>query len=141
MKRYIFPVSITLLGCFTAYVFYALWHSEAVVPNKSPTAPKEVTPENLSNKEHKAKDGYTPSPTPVKNVEKVSVKANLTNLSPEDIEMENEVFYETVMPEQHAETMEEASTAFEALDTYVDTVNNDIEEELQAIEMSLEDNE
>ena len=34
MRKNIFPIFITSLGLFTAYVFYALWHTDEVNPSQ-----------------------------------------------------------------------------------------------------------
>ena len=144
MKKYIFPFFITCLGLFTAYIFYSLWHTKEVNIPKIPELPKEKVIEDLSVPKTSLEADAQMSEE--KEMLSMSEKQEtIPNLTPEQMETKTQAVYDALTPEDYEETMSEASEAFEALDTDVETLDTRLSEEMEDIEemnidIEIEDN-
>ena len=150
MKAYIFPLFITSLGLFAAYVFYALWHTEEVNPPKVvEKSQKKVMVEDLSNKKIIPKKNLNenrpvvPEASPETHSQLSDEKEmssmmekqeTIPNLTPEQMETKTQAVYDALTPEDYEETMSEASEAFEALDAHVEEVDAKLAEQREGIE-------
>lgn len=148
MKSYIFPLFITLLGLFAAYVFYALWHSEEVNPPKALETSKKNIVEDLANKEIIPKSTLTVPEASLETrsqevdekemQEMMGKQEDIPNLTPQQMQVQTQAVYDSLTPEDYEETMEEATVAFEQLDTMVEEQDAKLAEEMQTVEASQE---
>lgn len=148
MKKYYFSVFIALLGLFAAYAFYAFWHMSgttsrvpsAKTPSKTPPknlAAKEMIPKSSSTIDQNTKIPSSPDTHPdEKKGDPVEVgeKIDTPPLTPQKQQAHTESIYSTLTPEEHEETMEAASDAFEELDTQVDIVDDRLTQEMEEAE-------
>ena len=144
MKRYFFPIFITFLGFFTAYVFYALWHTEEVNPPKVVEHKKSKVIEDLSDtpvipkhtvavpKTSLNTDAQVPDKKKIPSI--ITKQKAIPNLTPEQMEAKTQAVYDALTPEDYEETMSEASEAFEALDAHVEEVDAKLAEQMEGIE-------
>ena len=149
MKKYIFPLFITSLGLFTAYVFYALWHTEEVNPPKQIEKPQEKVIADLSTKPIIPKttfvvpeaslETHTQEAEEKEMLQEMDKQASIPSLTPEQMQAQTEAVYDSLTPEDYDETMQEANEAFEALDAHVEALDVKLAEEMQAAEQSQED--
>ncbi len=154
MKSYFFPLFITILGLFTVYIFYALWHTEELNPPKIVEKQQEKTVEDLSDKAIVPKIDHPHSSIAMKNTAHTSVQSvkepemqkdeemdketDVPNLTPQQMQTQTEAVYDALTPENYEETMEEAAVAFEQLDTMVEEQDAKLAEEMQAVEEAQE---
>ena len=143
MKKYIFPVFITLLGLIAAYVFYTLWHTEVLNPVPLQKKVKEKTIEDLSNKKIIPKKTTTvfpkvpsetieSSPEVEKQItEEMKKQENIPNLTPQEMEAQTQEVYDSLIPADYEETMEEAEAAFKKLDEDVILMEEKLAQEEQ----------
>lgn len=150
MKKYYFSVFIVLLGLFVAYAFYAFWHMPGTTSHGSAVKlPSKTSPKNLATKEMIPKSPSTidqntkilpPSDTDSHPDEKkgdpveVGERIDTPPLAPQKQQAQTESIYSTLTPEEHEETMEAASEAFEELDTQVDTADDQLAQEMEEAE-------
>lgn len=122
MRKNIFPIFITSLGLFTAYVFYALWHTDEVNPSQvnnqsinTETTNKEYT-KSIASKDATVKTipSLASSQNKITNKEEPNV-FSLVYETPEEIQEA----YEALTPESHDDTVAEAHTAFASIDDAV----------------------
>lgn len=150
MKRYFFPIFITFLGVFTAYAFYAFWHTEEVNPPKVVEHKKSKVIEDLSDMPVIPKHTVAVPKTSVKIdaqiLDKKKIPSIITkqkaipNLTPKQIESQTQAVYDALTPEDYEETMSEADEAFEVLDTHVEEVDARLAEEMERVaEMNIEE--
>ncbi len=149
MKQYFFPLFITTLGLFTAYVFYALWHSEEVNFPEVIESPKERVIEDLANKEIIPKstlsvpetslDTHSQAADEKEMQEMMENQENIPNLTPKQMQAQTEAVYDSLTPDDYEETMEEANAAFDALDNHVEALDAKLAEEMQDIEEAQEE--
>jgi len=149
MKSYIFPLLITLLGLLAAYLFYTVWHTEAIEPVKITDQQQEKTEEDLSAKATMPKAIPPQHNISVANVKKakqsgsdetieIEEEAPVPNLTPEQMQVQTEALYEKLTPQEHEETMQAAAEAFEELDTIVEEQDIKLAEEMEDVEASQE---
>jgi len=118
IKKHFFTIFISLLGLFTAYVFYTFWHLEEINPSNNETEEKIIKYESLENKKVISKAS---SPLP-KTIQAITPKvlANPKNFQTQiSIEEKNEEVYESLNPDTQQEFTEEAIEVFETLDTEI----------------------
>jgi len=153
MKKYFFVVFIILLGLFTAYAFYAVWHVEEVnthdiinqtqqeKPIKELTE-KEIISQNVLSVPEESLRIESPAVDEEIIEEKIEKLENIPNFTPQQMEAQTQEIYESLTPEDYEETMEEANTAFEEIDAHIESTKEKLAQEMQAIEETQEiDNE
>lgn len=146
MKKYFFPIFITALGLFTAYVFYALWHSEELSPPKKVKQTKTNMEQDHSMgnmTSQRSSDLTVPDASMSQQVEEHMVeeelsKEDISSKTPEQLQAQTDEVYESLTPENHEETMEAAAEAFEQLDTYVEELDAQLAQEEQDVQESME---
>lgn len=126
MHKNIFPLFITFLGIATAYVFYAVWHTEETPFGDSITqTSKEISQtetidqsykKSLPSKNSTVKTTSTLTTTHHKTINKK--EPNVYSVSSETPEETQEV-YEALVPESYDDTVAEAQEAFSSLDETV----------------------
>jgi lipopolysaccharide export LptBFGC system permease protein LptF len=139
MTNKLTTILVILAGLFSAYAFYAFWHSEEINPPK--TIQKDISIDNtLENKKViskntkiQSKDIITPKPKPLL----VSKEFR----SQEIIEEEANDIYEALVPAAQDEFVEEANDAFDAFDNKVIEMEETLQAEEENIEESVEKNE
>ncbi len=141
MKKYFFPVFITMMILLVAYVFYALWHSEALAPVPPSPISETKIPEDLSAKK----------PIPKKDLPKTEVQnrptqqgANETITPPEmpalphetkeQMEAHTQEVYDALTPDNYEETMAEAAEAFEEIDQAAEATEEKLSQEMAEVE-------
>ena len=143
MHKNIFPLFITSLGLITAYVFYALWHTEAVTSSTLVTSTTQALPPL------KRKDINTLSAThvvkPMKKTDTVKVATNKQKIvhnttqtvaiDTNKIEEQTEEVYEALLPDNYAEVNEQSRVAFNALDTTAIEINAQIAREEEMLDL------
>jgi len=143
MKQYIFPIFIITIGLFTAYAFYAFWHSEEVNPPKSTKTSQKNLVDNISSKDIIVEDAVVvPEPslethsqvTDEKMMQEIEKEADIPNLNPKQMQEKTQAIYDELTPENYEETMEEAVIAFDTLDSLVEEVDTKLGEEMQSSE-------
>lgn len=149
MKKYIFQIFITFLGLFTAYAFYALWHTEEVNPPKVVKKQQEKIVEELSGNTiipkitlavPEANLGTQTQEAEEKVIlEEMTKHKDIPNLTPEQMQAQTEAVYDFLTPEDYDETMQEAEKAFEQLDAHAEALDAKLAEEMQSLEQSQED--
>jgi len=149
MKQYFFPVFITLLGLFTAYAFYAVWHVEEVnthdIVNQTQQeksikefSEKETLPKNTLVVPKESLPLGSPDINEETIEEEIEKLEKIPNLTPQEMEAKTQEIYEALTPEDYEETMEEANTAFEELDAHTEATREKLAQEMQAIEETQE---
>ena len=123
MRANIFPIFITSLGLFTAYVFYALWHTDEVNPSQAnnQSISTEITPKHFTPKKRIT--------STVVNIEDVNIErkkdikkeslAETLPLGMKETEEQTQEAYEALIPENYDNTVIEAQEAFVSLDDAV----------------------
>lgn len=144
MKQYFFPIFIISLGLFTAYVFYALWHTEEVNPSNQVEKPHTIIHENLSNKHVIPKSVFTVPDASLdmnsqlddeKELQQMTTEQeDAPYLTPEQRKTQTEAVYDALIPEDYEETIQEANEAFVALDAHVEALDAQLAEEMGAME-------
>jgi hypothetical protein len=144
MHKNIFPLFITSLGIVTAYVFYALWHTEAVTSSTLTTTTTQ-TPPPLRRKDTNTLS-TTHSVKPMKKIDTsvvathkhktVDNASHAVALDANQIEEQAEEVYEALVPDNYDEINEQSRVAFNALDAAVIEMNEQIlrEEEMLDLE-------
>ena len=152
MKKYIFPIFITLLGFSTAYAFYIFWHSGEDHSPKQIEHPQEKVVEDLTdaavipkiNRKNTLPVPQAPLETHSQSADEeitsqmMEKETDIPNLTPQQMQTQTEAVYDALTPENYEETMEEAAVAFEQLDTMVEEQDAKLAEEMQAVEASQE---
>jgi len=133
MKDKLFPIFITVFGLFTAYVFYALWHSEEINPPKINHEQNSSINISLENKKMIPKSSQDLQPV-VNTVPKVLPKPKRFK-DKREIEETTQEIYQTLLPDAQDEFIEEAKEAFDMLDSKI----MEMEEKLQKEEQSREE--
>lgn len=147
MKRYIFPLFITVLGMLTIYTFYTVWHMEEVsfVPSPIITKEKKKAVESLANKVVIPKRGLAVGKEGKQDTQMHKINTmnpqmqkhiSSPNLTPKQIEAQNQEIYDSLIPENYEETMENAEVTFDKLDAHVIKMNEKISEEMKAMRKS-----
>lgn len=152
MKHYIVPIFITILGLITAYMFYAFWHTEEINPPKQITKKtQEKVNEDLSTHEVIPRstlivpDEVPTSTSAMAEQEKKELEAMMAEadkivaLTPQQMDKQTQAIYESLIPENHEETMEAAAEAFEELDSYVAALDSRLAEEMADVEASMQE--
>jgi hypothetical protein len=143
MRTNIFPIFITGLGLFTAYVFYALWHTEAVTPSTLATTTTQTPPPP------RRRDTNTLSIThSVKPMRKIDTSVVATHkhktvdnasqavaLDVNQIEEQTEEVYEALLPDNYDEINEQSRVAFNALDATVMEMNAQVAREEEMLDL------
>jgi hypothetical protein len=147
MNEKFFTTIIILMGLFTAYLFYALWHSETLdqTPNEEPKVQdsNQIT-EDLSNKKIIPRKQLVvpegPAQVSVTTIEDKDVQAiiethkSIVFQSPQLFQEKTEEVYSQLRPDEHDEIMNEANEAFSRLDEQIITY----EPEEDVLEESIE---
>lgn len=139
MKNKLFPIFITVFGLFTAYIFYALWHSEEINPPKINHEENSSMNISLENKKIIPKSSQDLHPI-LNSIPKVLPKQK-TFKDKSYIEDKAEEVYQTLLPSTQDEFLEEAKEAFDVLDSKIMEMEEKLQEEEQNIEESMEEAE
>jgi hypothetical protein len=128
-----------LLLAVASYGFYALWHSEAVVPASTNIVKKSDSAEDLSRKKHIARKNTHSTDNPLEVLAKSSKtdadkkrekvvhdKAYFTKRK-EEIAKNNSITYENLKPDNYEEVMAEAEENFALLDIKMEKIKERIE--------------
>ncbi|MDD3500673.1 MAG: hypothetical protein PHS85_09965 [Sulfurovum sp.] len=121
MGNRLYYVFISLLVVITAYLFYALWHTEEL--NPEPQEPKPVkTDEDLTDKELIPKKDFKLSPlhstvSEDNQLKQTSQASEQKRQAPafQVIEEKTQNTYEELLPTRYEEITEEADIGFEKL--------------------------
>ncbi len=141
MKKYIFPLFIATVASFAVYIFILFWHTE----DKSMTQVSSETPqknpiENLSGKIPIPKPATVPI-RQFKAIDKNTTDEVLTDagIDPDVPKMLNEVpedtekIYESLLPENYSETMDDAQVAFGEMESKAVEFEEQVAEEMDDI--------
>jgi len=138
MIKKLFPLFITLFGLFTAYIFYAFWHSEEINPSKIKVEKKTIKDISLENKKIISKTTTT-TPTIIKSIKHKIFPVPKNFQSEIMIEEQSEDIYDELRPDTQQEFIEEAKEAFEMFDTQVIEMDAKILDEEQDIQEGIEE--
>ena len=146
MKQHKFSIFIILLGCFTAYVFYIFWHNEEINPPKMLEEKPEKIVQDLTNKKTIPKKNQFNRPVLSQSIKNIPVEnkmldgTNESIVTQEQLQEQTEEVYESLVPDNYEESMEEAAMAFERLDVDLEVIDEKLADEMAAVEEIKEDN-
>ena len=146
LLQYLFLLAI-LLGFFTAYT---LWHSEEVNPlpvTKNPKqvkviedlSPKNIIPKKILVVPTESLDNNSQEEDEKEMLNMVENKNDIPVLNLQEMESKTQDVYDSLIPEDYEETMQEAEAAFEALDAHIEALDAQLAEVMQDMEASQEE--
>ena len=136
MRKNIFPIFITGLGIFTAYVFYALWHTDEVNPSQAnnQSINTETTPKHFTPKKRITSTALNTEDIKISPIidDKDTNKNNTPQLTQQEMQDKTEEVYASLTPDSYEEVQQQAELAFEAIDEYAQSIDTQtmLEEEI-----------
>ncbi len=128
-----------MFGLFTAYIFYALWHSEAIDPPKFNHEQNSSINISLENKKIIPKASQDLHP--VANTMPQILPIPKIFKDKREIEESTQEIYQTLLPDAQDEFIEEAKEAFDMFDSDIMEMEEKLQDEEQSREEFMEEAE